>query len=94
MENHVCLSHGEKVAGATWQAAMRIMTEVGDLVQRTGAGQAQVGYSVAGRLGGRVTSCAVCTVNVETRNVGFLVEPQNQGWVSWLSLKTKVGFLG
>jgi hypothetical protein len=27
----------------------------------------------------RVTSCAVCTVHVETRSAGFLVEPQNQG---------------
>jgi hypothetical protein len=37
----------------------------------------QVGYSVTGRLGGRV--CAVCTVHVETRSAGFLVESQNQG---------------
>jgi hypothetical protein len=27
---------------------------------------------------------------VEMRSVSFLVEPQNQGRVSWLSLKTKV----
>jgi hypothetical protein len=40
---------------------------------------AQVGYSVAGRSGGRVTSCAVCIVHVKMRNAGFLVEPQNQG---------------
>jgi hypothetical protein len=26
-----------------------------------------------------VTPCAICTVHVETRSVGFLVEPQNQG---------------
>jgi hypothetical protein len=26
-----------------------------------------------------VTPCAVCTMHVETRSVGFLVEPQNQG---------------
>jgi hypothetical protein len=26
-----------------------------------------------------VTSCAVCTVYVETRSTSFLVEPQNQG---------------
>jgi hypothetical protein len=25
-----------------------------------------------------VASCAVCTVHVETRSAGFLVEPQNQ----------------
>jgi hypothetical protein len=36
---------------------------------------AQVRYSVAGRSRGRVAPCAVSTVHVETRNMGFLVEP-------------------
>jgi hypothetical protein len=40
---------------------------------------AQVWYSVAGRLRGRVALCAICTVRMETRSAGFLVEPQNQG---------------
>jgi hypothetical protein len=40
---------------------------------------AQVGYSVAGRSRGRVAPCVVCTVHMETRSAGFLVEPQNQG---------------
>jgi hypothetical protein len=40
---------------------------------------AQVRYSVAGRSRGRVTPCVICTVHVETRITGFLVEPQNQG---------------
>jgi hypothetical protein len=31
-----------------WRAATRIEEGVGDLVQRTGDGQAQVGYSVVG----------------------------------------------
>jgi hypothetical protein len=35
----------------------------------------QVGYSVVGRLRGRVASCVVCTMHVETRSAGFLVEP-------------------
>jgi hypothetical protein len=50
---------------------------------------AQVGYSVVGRSRGRMTPCAVCTVHVETRSVGFLVEPQNQGrqFVSGLTSK-------
>jgi hypothetical protein len=39
----------------------------------------QVRYSVAGRLGCRVTLCVVYTVHVEMRNAGFMVEPQNQG---------------
>jgi hypothetical protein len=40
---------------------------------------AQVGYSVARRSGGQVTLCAVCTMHMEMRSAGFLVEPQNQG---------------
>jgi hypothetical protein len=49
----------------------------------------QVGYSVAGRSRGQVTPCAVCTVHMDKRNTGFLVEPQNQGrrFVSGLSSK-------
>jgi hypothetical protein len=38
-ENHVCLSRGVQVAGVAWQAAMRIVARVGDLVQRTGHGR-------------------------------------------------------
>jgi hypothetical protein len=36
-----------------------------------------------------MTLCAVCTVHKETRSVGFLVEPQNQGrwFVSGLASK-------
>jgi hypothetical protein len=50
---------------------------------------AQVGYSMSGRSGGQVTQCAACTVHVETRSAGFLVEPQNQGrwFVSGLTSK-------
>jgi hypothetical protein len=51
----------------------RIEEGVGDLVQRTGYGQAHVGYSVAGRSRGRVMLCAVCTVHKEMRSAGFLV---------------------
>jgi hypothetical protein len=39
LENHVCLSHGVQVVGATWQAATRIVAGVGDLAQRTGDGR-------------------------------------------------------
>jgi hypothetical protein len=50
---------------------------------------AQVRYSVARRSRGQVTLCVVCTVHVEMRSVGFLVEPQNQGqrFVSGLASK-------
>jgi hypothetical protein len=52
---------------------MRIMVGVRDLVQRIRDGR-------TGRvLSGRVVSCAIYTVHVETRSTGFLVEPQNQG---------------
>jgi hypothetical protein len=42
-----------------------------------------------------VTPCAVCTVHVETRSAGFLVEPQNQGrwFVSGLASKPLRRFL-
>jgi hypothetical protein len=42
-----------------------------------------------------VALCAVCTVHVETRSTGFLVETQNQGrwFVSDLASKPMVGFL-
>jgi hypothetical protein len=68
---------------------MRIMAGVGDLLQRTGDGQTQVVYLVAGRSRGPVTLCVVCTVHKEMRSVGFLVEPQNQSrrFVSGLASK-------
>jgi hypothetical protein len=58
-------------------------------VHRIRDGQAHVGYSVAGRLRGRVTLCVVCTVHKDVRSAGFLVEPQNQGrrFVSGLASK-------
>jgi hypothetical protein len=55
---------------------------------------AQVGYSVAGRSRGQVASCAVCTWHVETRSVGFLVEPQNQGGGRFPGLGLKTGSSG
>jgi hypothetical protein len=89
LENRVCLSRGVQVTGVTWRVVMRIVAGVEDLVQRTGDGQALVGYLVAGRSRGRVTLCAVCTMHKETRSTGFLVEPQNQGqrFVSGLASK-------
>jgi hypothetical protein len=56
---------------------------------------AHIEYSVAGRSRSQVASCAVCTVHVETRSAGFLVEPQNQGrwFVSGLATKPLGRFL-
>jgi hypothetical protein len=47
MKNHVCLSRGVQVAGATWRATMRIVAGVGDLVQRTEDGR--TGWVLGGR---------------------------------------------
>jgi hypothetical protein len=79
VENRVSLSRGVHVACATWREAMRIVAGVGDLVQRTVDGQAQVRYSVAGWSIGRVTPWAICTMHMEMRSAVFLVLPQNQG---------------
>jgi hypothetical protein len=73
VEKRVCLSCNVYVTSAAWRAAMRIEAGVGDLMQRIVDGQAQVGYSMAGRSRGRVMLCVVCTVHNETRSVGFLV---------------------
>jgi hypothetical protein len=56
---------------------------------------ARVTNSVAGRSRGRVAPCAVCTVHLEMRSTGFLVEPQNQGrrFVSGLASKLLRRFL-
>jgi hypothetical protein len=50
---------------------------------------------VAGRSRYRVALCVVCTVRVETRSAGFLVEPQNQGlqFVSGLTSNHSDDFL-
>jgi hypothetical protein len=78
LQNHVCLSHGVQVAGATWRAAIRIVAGVGDLVQRTGDGRTGrvLGGRAIERSGGAVRSAP------STWRLG--------AWVSWLSLKTKV----
>jgi hypothetical protein len=79
VENYVCLSQGVQVTGVAWWAATRIVAGVGDLEQRTGNGQAKVGYSVVGWLICWVTLCADCTMHEETRSTGFFVERENQG---------------
>jgi hypothetical protein len=53
---------------------MWIEAGVGDLVRRIRDDQAQVGYSVAGRSGGRKTSCAIHIIHMkETISAGFPV---------------------
>jgi hypothetical protein len=56
LENRVCLSRGVQVAGATWRAATRIVTGIGDLVQRIRdgrTGQILSGWAIE-RSGGTV----------------------------------------
>jgi hypothetical protein len=92
LENHVCLSRGVQMADVAWHAATRIMKGIGDLVQRIRDGR-------TGRvLGGRAierTGGAVCSMHVEMRSAGFLVEPQNQGrwFISSLTPKPLGRFL-
>jgi hypothetical protein len=71
------------------EGSAEYLGRVGDLVQRTGDGQAQVGYSVAERSGGLVTPCVVYIVHMETKSTRFLVDPQKQDrrFVSGLTSK-------
>jgi hypothetical protein len=65
-----------------------VMVGVGDLVQKTEDGC--TGWVLGGRAIERsVALCAVYTVHIEMRRVGFLVELQNQGgrFVSGLTSK-------
>jgi hypothetical protein len=73
VKKRVCLSCDIYVIGTAWQTVMSIKVGVGDLVQRPGDDQAQVGYSVSGRSRGRVSLCVVCTVHKDMRSVVFLV---------------------
>jgi hypothetical protein len=94
LENHICLSRGVQVVGAAWRAVTRIVGGVGDLVQRTEDGR--IGWVLGGR-GMERSDGAMCGLHrqVETRRVGFLVEPQNQGqwFVSGLASKSLGRFL-
>jgi hypothetical protein len=71
VENRVFLSHGVQVAGATWQTAIKIVTEVGDLLQRTGDGHTDriLGGRMIGRSGD--TMCGLYRAH-ENENSEFL----------------------
>jgi hypothetical protein len=73
-ESRLLVSCCVQLADVTWRAAMRTMARLGDLVQRTG--DSRTGQVLGGRaieMSG--VPCAVCTVHVEMRSAGFLVEP-------------------
>jgi hypothetical protein len=58
----------------TWQTMTRIEAGVGDLVQRIGDDQAQVGYSMVGRSRGHVMLCVTPIIHVEEmRSTSFSV---------------------
>jgi hypothetical protein len=60
-ENRVCLFRGVQVVGATWCAATRTVTGVGDLVQRIGDGR--TGWVLGGRAVER-SGDAVCGLHL------------------------------
>jgi hypothetical protein len=60
LENRVCLSRDVHVKGVAWHAAIRIVTGVGDLVQRTG--DSRIGRVLGGRAIER-SSGAVCSLH-------------------------------
>jgi hypothetical protein len=70
------LSHGVQVAGEACRAVMRIVTGVGDPVQRTEDGR--IGQ-VLGGWAVKMSGGVVCGLH-----------HARVAWVSWLSLKTKV----
>jgi hypothetical protein len=79
--DHPCLGvrcHSVQVVGAAWRAAMRIVAGVGDLMQRTRNGRTGqiLGDWPIERSGGVVCSLHCARGDEE---LGFLVEPQNQG---------------
>jgi hypothetical protein len=82
---------------------MRIMTGVGDLVQRIEDGQIHVRYSVARQSKGRVMPCAFCTIHKETRFPGLGLKTKSYDLMVWasksprqffdFSLKTKLAMV-
>jgi hypothetical protein len=92
----IFVSFGESRLLVSWCAGGRCGMTCSDedhgrsrrLVQRTGDGRT-CWDSVTGRSRGWVVPCAVCIVHVETRSVGFLVEPQKKGQQSVSGLASK-----
>jgi hypothetical protein len=71
VENRVCLSRSMLLAGAAWWAVTRIVTEVGDLMQRNRDGR--TGRLLSDRMIGRSgdTVCGLYGAH-EDENRGFL----------------------
>jgi hypothetical protein len=45
------------------------------MMQKIEDDQTQIGYLMAGRSGGRVTSCVIYILHIEMMSVSFLIEP-------------------
>jgi hypothetical protein len=88
MENHICLSRSVQVAGAAWRPTTRIVTGVGDLVQRTGDGR--TGWVLGGRtieiLGDAVCGLHHARRDVEHEFLGRTSKPRSTV-CQWFSLK-------
>jgi hypothetical protein len=72
LKNRVCLSHGVQVTGVAWHAAMMIVVEVRDLVQRIGddrTGQILGGRAIE-RSGGAMCGLHRARVDKEHRFLG------------------------
>jgi hypothetical protein len=97
----ILVSCGESCLLVSWCAGSRCDMAGSDedhgRSRRPGAedrGWSSIGrYSVAGRSGGRVMPCVVCTMHMEMRSTSFLVESQNQGQ-RFLGLGLKTGSSG
>jgi hypothetical protein len=89
LENHVCLSHGVQVAGATWRAATRIVAGVGDLVQRTEDGRTGrvLGGRALERSGGTMCGLHRAPGDEEHRFRCWALKPKSTV-CEWFSLKT------
>jgi hypothetical protein len=89
LENRVCLSLGVYVTGATWCAVIRIMTVVGDLVQRTGDGHTG---RVIERSGGPVCSLHHASGEEKHEFLGWASKPRSMV-CHWFDLKPLERFL-
>jgi hypothetical protein len=87
LDNQVWLSRGVQVAGAAWSIVTRIVIGVGDLVQRTDDGQAQVGYLVIGRSGNTVCGLHCAHRDEERGFLGWVLKPRSTIY-QWFDLKT------
>jgi hypothetical protein len=89
LENRICLSRDVQVAGAAWRAAMRIVTGIGDLVQRIEDGR--TGQILGGRAieksGGAVCSPHRARGDEEREFFGWASKPRSTD-CEWFSLKT------